>query len=75
MGVSLFCFRAPKKKLLKFLSNLKEEAKNSDSVRKLSAKGIAKEVATVAEGAPADSGVVGLKSKENSGNVTVKLFA
>jgi hypothetical protein len=70
----VFCFRAPKKKLLKFLSNLKGEAKNIDSLIKLSAKGTAREVAAIAEeGIPADSGIAGLKSSDSCGNV--KLFA
>jgi hypothetical protein len=72
----VFCSRAPKKKLLKFLSNLKEEAKNSDSLSKLSAKGTAREVAAIAEeGIPADNGIAGLKSRDSSSNVTLKLFA
>ncbi|PNF29141.1 Something about silencing protein 10 [Cryptotermes secundus] len=60
--------KAPKKKLLKFLSNLKGEAKNNDSLMKLSAKGTAREAAAIAEeGIPPDSGIAGLKSKDSSG--------
>jgi hypothetical protein len=72
----VFCFRAPKKKLLKFLSNLKGEAKNNDSLIKLSAKDTAKAVAAIAEeGIPADSEIAGLKSRDISGNVAIKFFA
>jgi hypothetical protein len=71
----VFCFRAPKKKLLKFLSNLKEEAKNSDSLIKLSAKDTARVVAIAEEGISADSEIAGLKSRDSSGDVALRLFA
>jgi hypothetical protein len=54
---------------------LKGEAKNNDSLIKLSAKVTAREVAAIAEGIPADSGIAGLKSSDSSGNVALKLFA
>jgi hypothetical protein len=74
-GFIVFIFRAPKKKLLKFLSNLKEDTKNGDSLIKLSAKGTAREIAAIAEeGIPADSRVAGLKSRDSSGNVALKLL-
>jgi hypothetical protein len=55
---------------------LKEEAKTRDSLIELSARGTAREVATIAEdGIPADSGVAGLNSGDSSGNVALKLLA
>jgi hypothetical protein len=74
MMFSCVYFRDPKKKLLKFLSNLKA-VKNSDSLIKLSGKGTASEVPAIAEEIiPADSGVAGLKSRDDSGNNALKLF-
>jgi hypothetical protein len=63
------CFRAPKKKLLKFLSNLKEEAKSNDSSIKVSAKDTGTKPAAAAD----EDGHTGLKS-DISGNANLMFF-
>jgi hypothetical protein len=68
----IFCFRAPKKKLLKFLSSVEEEARNNDDdLIELLAEDTGIKPTVVEVGVSADSGGAGPNSSESSGNSVV----
>jgi hypothetical protein len=66
----IICFRAPKKKLLKFLSNLKEDANTNDSLIKQPTIDTGTKPTAVAE----ENGSAGVNS-DVFGNAIVMLFA